>query len=336
MVTIRDVAKAAGVSVSTVSIVMNDKALERSIPESTQERINRAMKELNYKPNLSARRLRSKYKQIPVIAFFWPLDFRITMMASFLNAFSREIQDSNFDCELAVRTYESGKLEAYDEVILKNGYNGVIIGECTEKDISHLEEINPSMPVVLVNRESEKFSTVSIDNNLAGKTGAYEFIRKGYTSAAVFASDTGCSASNLIVEAFVNHCRLSGIMIDDAHIIRDADTFDGGYCIAEKFCDMTERPEAVFCDSDAIALGALKALTDRGIRVPEDVSILTIDMNVSGITAYSSPSLSVIEMPNDEIGKNVIRLLNEKIMSGSQEASHIKAAPKLILRESFI
>lgn len=336
MVTIRDVAKAAGVSVSTVSIILNDQSRERSIPESTQDRINRAMRELNYQPNLSARRLRSKYKQVPVIVFFWPLDFRITILASFLNAFSREIQQSNFDCELVVRTYESGKLEVYDDVILKSGYNGVIIGACTYEDISHLEELNLSMPVVLVNRESEKFSAVSIDNDSVGKIAADEFMHKGYKRAAVFASNTGYLASNLRVEAFIKHCRLSGIMIDDEHVIRDVSTFDGGYCIAENYCAMSKRPEAVFCDSDSIALGALRALNDRGIRVPEDVSILTVDMNVSGTTAYSSPSLSVIEMPNDEIGQNVIRLLSDKIMNGSQEASHIKVTPKLILRESFL
>lgn len=143
MVTIRDVAKAAGVSVLT---------------ESQCETF---------------------------------LDFRITILASFLNAFSGEIQNSNFDCEFVVLTYESGKLEAYDEVILKSGCNGMIIGACT-----------------------------------------------------------------------------------------------GG---------MTERPEAVFCDSDSIALVVLRALTDRGIRVPENILILTIDMNVSGTTAYSSPSMSVSE-----------------------------------------
>ena len=91
MVTIRDVAKAAGVSVATVSIVVNDKAKEHSIPETAQEKVNDVIRKLGYQPNLSARKLRSKYKSVPVIAFFWPLDFRISILASFLNAFSGEI-----------------------------------------------------------------------------------------------------------------------------------------------------------------------------------------------------------------------------------------------------
>lgn len=335
MVTIRDVAKAAGVSVATVSIVMNDKSKERSIPEATHDRVSRIMRELGYHPNLSARRLRSKYKQTPVILFFWPLDFRITILASFLNAFSGEIQHSGFDCELVVRTYDSGKLDAYDEAILKGGYSGLIVGACTENDIAHLESIKPPMPVVLINRESEIFSTVSTDNDLVGKIAAEEFIRKDHKRAVVFASTTGYLASNLRVKSFIEHCRTNGISVDDQYVMRDDSTFDGGYYIAERYCGMNDRPQAIFCDADSIALGALRGLNDNGIRVPEEAEILTIDMTASGATSYSMPSLSVIEMPNEEIGHKVIQVLSEKIIESSTEPSHIKIIPKLILRDSF-
>ena len=336
MVTIRDVAKAAGVSVTTVSIVINDKAKERSIPETTQEKINRTMRELGYQPNLSARRLRSGYKHAPMIVFFWPLDFRISILASFLNAFSGEMKRRGFDCELVVHTYESGSLDQYDNAMLKNGYNGIIVGACTEGDIEHLEIIRPQMPVVLLNRESEVFSTVSIDNDIVGKMAAEQFQRKEYKSAAVFASNRGYLASNIRVNAFMRYCRDFGISIEDNFVIRDASTVEGGYCIAENFCVMENRPRAIFCDSDAIAFGAMKALNDKGMRIPDDVEILTIDMTVSGTTSYSTPSLSVIEMPNEEIGSTVIHLLSEKVITNSQEPTHIKIAPRLILRDSFV
>lgn len=336
MVTIRDVAKAAGVSVSTVSIVMNDKSRERSIPEATQEKITKAIHSLGYQPNLSARRLRSKYKQVPVIAFFWPLDFRITILASFLNAFSGEMQRIGFDCELVVRTYESGKLEIYDDVMLKGGYNGIIIGACTQEDINHLETINFTVPIVLMNRESEKFSTVSIDNDLVGKIAAEQFYRKSHKSAAVFASNMGYLASNMRVNAFIKYCGEFGISLDEKFILRDDSSVEGGYYIAENFCSMFDKPKAVFCDSDAIAFGALRLFNDKGIRIPDDIEILTIDMNVSGTTSYSTPSLSVIEMPNEEIGKAVINLLQEKISQNSPDPVHIRINPRLIIRDSFI
>ena len=336
MVTIRDVAKAAGVSVATVSIIINDKAKEHSIPETTQDRVNRVICELGYQPNLSARKLRARYKPVPVIVFFWPLDFRISILASFLNAFSGEMQRSDFDCELVVHTYESGSLGNYDKAMLKNGYNGIIVGACTEEDIEHLETIKPKMPVVLVNRESSIFSTVSIDNDVVGKMAAEHLKRRGFTTAAVFASNNGYLASNLRVLAFIKYCGEMEISISEEHVIRDASSIEGGYCMAENYCRMGNRPKAVFCDYDAIAFGAMRALNDRGLKVPDDVEILTIDMTGSGTTSYSTPSLSVIEMPNKEIGKTVIRLLKEKINANSQEVTHIKIIPRLILRESFM
>ncbi len=336
MATIKDVAKAAGVSVTTVSIVINDKAKERSIPEMTQERIHRAMHELGYQPNLTARRLRSKYKQVPMVVFFWPLDFRVTILASFLNAFSGEIKRSGFDCELVVRTYESGSLDRHDEAMLKSGYNGLIVGACTQQDIEHLETLKPQMPVILINRESDIFSTVSVDNDAVGKLAAEQFSRKGYQNVAVFASNREYLATSLRVQAFIRSCEALGIHVNEEYVIRDASTVEGGYRIAKHYCNMKDKPKAVFCDSDVIAFGALKAFYDKGVRVSDEVEMITIDMTISGTTAYSTPSLSVIEMPNEEVGKSVIRLLRDKISSNSLDPTHIKISPSLILRESFL
>ena len=106
--------------------------------------------------------------------------------------------------------------------MLKGGYSGIIIGACTEEDILHLEKMNPSMPVVLINRESEIFSTVSADNDLAGKIAADEFRRNGFTNAAVFASSVGYIASNYRVNSFISHCRDNGITVNDYHVMREA------------------------------------------------------------------------------------------------------------------
>ena len=94
MATIKDVAKQAGVSVTTVSIIINGKSEERKISTATQQRVAEAMRDLGYQPNLSARRLRSQENERPVIAFFWPLDYRVSILASFLNFIQIEIAES--------------------------------------------------------------------------------------------------------------------------------------------------------------------------------------------------------------------------------------------------
>lgn len=133
MATIKDVAKQAGVSVTTVSIIINGKAEERKISAATQQRVAEAMRDLGYQPNLSARRLRSQENERPVIAFFWPLDYRVSILASFLNFIQIEIAESGFDCEMMIQTYENDKLEQYGTTFLKNGYSGAIIGACSAR-----------------------------------------------------------------------------------------------------------------------------------------------------------------------------------------------------------
>ena len=335
MATIKDVAKAAGVSVTTVSIIINGKAKERAISEATIDKVYKAMKELEYQPNLSARRLRTSEKPVPVIAFFWPLDFRVNILASFLNAFSREIEESGFDCELVIRTYESDHLDRYDANIVKNGYNAIIIGACSRKDEIHLEKLKPQMPILLINRLSEKYNTVGTDNDQVGMLAAKAFRENGYKNAAVFASNSSYIASNIRVNAFIESCKKSGIKVKNADVFRGESTAEAGYRMGVMFCRMKNRPKAVFCDSDAIAFGAIKAFNENNIKFNKDVVLITVDMALLDITVYSSPSLSVVEMPNEEIGRATIRLLRDKIVNNSTEPEHIILSPKLIIRESF-
>ena len=335
MATIKDVAKLAGVSVTTVSIIINGRAEERKISPATQKKVQEIMLQLGYQPNLSARRLRYQESKKPVVAFFWPLDYRTSILASLLNALQLEIKSIGFNCELVIQTYENDKLDQYDASILKNGYSGVIVGACSQKDLEYLEHLSPQMPLILINRHSEHFSTVCADNMATGLTAARQIRQAGYTEAAVFASQHSYVATSLRTQAFLDACSQMGIQVLPEHILRGPSTIKGGYELTEEYCQLPDPPKMIFCDSDSIAIGALRAFYDQQIRIPEDVEILSIAMLGPETTAYSIPSLSVIEMPNREMGKIIIDLLYDKIAKNSLEPSHINLETTLILRESF-
>ncbi len=335
MATIKDVAKLSGVSVTTVSIIANGKSEERKISAATCQKVREAMRQLGYQPNLSARRLRYQDSTKPSIAFFWPLDYRTSILASFLNAFQREIQESGFACELVVQTYENDHLDQYDGAILRNGYSGIVVGACSIKDLKHLEELSPQMPLVLINRESQLFSTVCTDNKAVGLTAATQIRQRGYTEAAVFSTQHSYVATGLRVQAFLDACSQIGLQVLPEHILKGPASIQGGFQVGEAYCQLPDPPKIIFCDSDSLALGALRSFYNHQLRVPEDVELLTISMLDPEHTAYSIPSLSVIEMPNQEIGKAVIRLLQEKITTSSLEPDHIFLDASLIMRESF-
>ena len=336
MVTVKDIAERVGVSATTVSIVLNGKAEQRGITKATQDKIYQAMKDLGYKPNLSARRLRAGDNEPAVIAFFWPADFRLAILASFLNAYSKRIREIGLNCELVVQTYENDALEKFSASLLKNIYNAVIVGACSKKDLMQLEALPLQMPVVVINRDSDVFSTVSTNNDAIGELAADLFARKGMKEIAVFSSGTSFIATHQRTKAFLTACEEKGISIRKEHIYQDDSTADGGYRMAKKFCDLGHPAEAVFCDSDMIAFGALKAFRESNVRVPEDLELLSIDITSSELTTHSSPALSIIKMPTDIIGASAIDLLQEKLKTNNSEPVHIEIAPELILRESFI
>lgn len=335
MATIKDVAALAGVSTSTVSIIINGKAKERSIPEATETRVREAMNELGYRTNQAARRLRSQEKPRPVVAFFWPLDFRINILASFLNTFQREIERIGWDCELVVQPYDNNHLDRFDSLLMSGEYSGAIIGACTKEDLAHLEKIPSGIPVILINRSSEVFSTVGADNDMTGVMAAGTFAQAGIKELAVFASGHSYLATGLRLQSFLRACDDLGLSVPDHFRYTSPSTIQGGYETGLKYISAENRPNAVFCDSELIALGALSAFSGAGIHVPEDVMILTIAMMEPEYTAHSIPPLSVVEMPNQEIGKSVINLMRQQITIPSSKPAHLTLNASLILRESF-
>ncbi|MGC6173594.1 LacI family DNA-binding transcriptional regulator [Lacrimispora sp. 38-1] len=333
--TIKDVAELAGVSVTTVSIIINGKTLERRISETTKERVLSAMNQLGYQPNLSARRLRYSDEKKPTIAFYWPIDYRINILASFLNSIQKELKVMNFDCELVVQTYENDNLQKNGSVISKNNYNGIIIGATSSQDVKYLEYLSPQIPIVLINRNSDKFSTVYIDSKEVGFQAALLLRQKGYKEATVIASDHTYVATGTRTQAFLYACSQLGINVQSKHILRGNSTLAGGMEAAELYCNLENPPKIIFFESDSMALGALYTFHKRCIRIPEDLELLTIAMLDQENTHYSIPSLSVIQMPNEEICKKAVDILIHSMERSNFIPVHVSVTPKVILRESF-
>ncbi len=335
MATIKDVAKLSGVSATTVSIVINGKSEERGISEATQKKVLDAMQELAYQPNLSARRLRFNDLAKPTIAFFWPLDYRIPILVAFLNSFQLEIKSQNFTCELIIQPYESDRLEKDASAIINNGYNAVIVGGASIRDIEYLESVKPSMPIVLINRNSEQFSTVSTDQQKIGFQAAELFYKKGYRDVTVVTGEDRYIATGLRTTAFLSACEELGILVHPDNILKGPSTITGGAGVAEKLCESPVMPRALFFESDSMAIGALSVFNKKNIKIPDELEILAMGMLDSENTEFCTPSLSVIQMPNDEIGHLVISSIMDNLMTNNSQLTHHVVDTKVILRESF-
>lgn len=335
MVTIKDVARKAGVSGTTVSIILNGKSQERRISQATQQKVWAAMAELGYQPNLSARRLRINEKSVPTLALYWPIDSRSNIMASFLNIIQSVINSRKFDCEILIKTYENDHMEKQAGPLIKNNYTGVLVGATSQKDIEYLESLDLQIPLVLINRTSEKYSTVYTDYKAVGLQAATLFRQKGYTEAAVFTALRPYMAAGQRSQAFLNACALVGINIDPDAIIRTSNSISGGVEAARIYQALPQRPQVIFCESDTMALGALWEMARLGIRMPEDAEMLCIGMADPEMAEYSYPSLSVIQMDTHTVVEKALDLLMEAIQNGTREPRHIEIPTKLFLRSTF-
>lgn len=335
MVTIKDVARRAGVSGTTVSIILNGKADERRISETTRERVLSAMAELGYQPNLSARRLRVQEKIVPTLAFYWPIDFRSNILASFLNSFQASIKRRNLECELLMRVYENDHIEKSIVPLMKNSYTGAFIGATSQKDLEDLEKLNLQIPIVLINRQSEKYSTVYTDYKAIGFQAATLFRQKGYTEAAVFTARRPYMTTGLRTQAFLNACTQIGITVDPEEIFATANSISGGVEAARAYCAASQPSKVIFCESDLMALGAIWELNHQGIRMPQDVELLCIGMMDPEMTEYSSPSLSTIQMNNKEVTEKALDLLLDAIADGSRDPRQIEVPFQVYLRSTF-
>lgn len=338
MPTIKDVAKQAGVSATTVSIILGGKSEQRKIPAATCERVREAARQIGYRPDPSAKRLRKGGDRKPVIAFFWPMDYRLPILASFINSISKELRNQGVECELVVQTFENDKLKDAAQVLQDHYYSAMIIGACSADDLAFLESQNLKIPVVLINRTSQRYSSVCVDNEKIGREAAEMIFRKGYRSVALLTASERYLQTRRRTTAFIDTCRALGITIEESHILSVPGNMAGGSMGAVQFCYLNNRPKMLFCESDSLALGALSAFQRLNISIPTDLEVLAISMLGQEETLYSLPSLSIIDLPNEKMASAAIRIVLKQLndsLTGNSTPIHEMEEADIILRDSF-
>ena len=309
MATIKELAAYAGLSPSTVSIVLGGKAEERGIPQATCARVLEAARVLGYRPNLSARRLRDpKAGGGMTIAVFWAEDFRAPMMVRFLRGLRRAIETQGKGAELLIHPYTCGKLREERSLISLSAFNAAIICNASAEDLDWLEQARLMLPVVLYNRQSHRYCGVQVDDARVGALAAEQFAAHHCRRAAVLGADSVFPGMALRRERFADICRQRGIAVGPQ--LSAENSMAGGCAAVEALLsDPAGRPDCLFCDSDALALGALRGLHRRGIRLPEELKIISVGNGDREAQQYAWPSLSVVSIPMEQMAVECFQLL---------------------------
>lgn len=336
MVTLKDVAALANVSLSTVSIIVNGKALERNISLATQERVNHAIMQLGYQPNAAARRLRYSLENRPRIMLFWPFDIRTSMIYSLLTGINQQLEKIQFDCELVIQTYKNDRIEQSSKDLLTNTYNGIIVGGATTVDIEFLENLNTQIPIVLINRDSKKLSTVCVEATEIAKAAVSMLLHENVKQVAIVSSKSHFSASNQRIKEFARQCKAEKIQILPENFLTAPNSYEGGIAVAEEYLKLENKADTIFCESDVIALGMIYYFNIKGIRVPQEVRLISIGTLDAEQTQYCTPSITIISVPSEKIAGAAIDILAEKIYSKNSLLAIQKiVTPELYIRSSF-
>ena len=303
MTTIKDVAAKAGVSISTVSFVLNGKAKDKRVAEDTCRKVLEAAAALGYQPNASARKLRFAQEEKPVIAFYWPLDDRTSYLSVILNGLRAEIERLSFNCDLIIKTYKNDHLCEEKELCGRFQYSAAIIGAASAADMEYLEQLNTPLPLILFNRQTAHHHSVAADHRL-----------------------------HLLKQC----CQQAGIRIPEANVFHAEDSCRGGTIAARSFLRLENRPSTVFSMNDTIALGASYLFQREGLRLPEDLELISFGIGDPDAAKYAVPSLSVLEMPTKEMARSAIDIARQVICSpsSSAEIQTRRTEARLILRET--
>ncbi|MBV9279298.1 MAG: LacI family DNA-binding transcriptional regulator [Chloroflexi bacterium] len=340
-VTLKDVADRAGVSIKTVSNVVNG---HPAVSAKTRLRVQAVLEELDYHPNLSARHLRRS--QVGVVALAIP-DLSNAYFADIGNSVIAAARARGYTVLL---DHTAG--DRAQELLVANGLrphliDGVIVSP-QGLEAHDLQSIRERVPIVLLGERllDTPWDHIVIDNVAAARAAAFHLVSLGRRRVAAIGvpKDTVGETSRLRLRGFTEALTQAGLPVESdllvpAAGIRRGDgsqghRADGAYAM-RRLLALATPPDAVFCFNDLLALGAIRALHDAGYRVPDDVAVIGFDDVEEGL--YATPSLTTIAPSKEEIGQLAVSLLIDRIQglrTGGPET--VQPSFRLVVRESTV
>ena len=330
MVKIEDVARAAGVSVATVSRVLNEQG--GVLPE-TQERVRRAVEELHYEPNLSARNLRKNESRIILIlAPNFSNPYYSNVLAGICDV-SRNLGYST----LIYNTYDSNALDEslVTSLFQKNRADGMIT-LAVNCDDRWLAQFAGKFPLVQCSEyvEDADIAHISVDNRLAARESVMHLTAQGHRKIGIVTSANRYLSSTNRLRGYLDALDEAGIAKEDQLIAyASADySFASGKQAARSLLSLPEPPSAIFCVSDILALGVIASAGKMGLQVPWDLSVMGFD-DVDYTTMFH-PYLTTVAVPCYELGRRSMLLLYDHITQKPGAEEEVYLPHQIVLRET--
>ncbi|HAT4338906.1 TPA: LacI family transcriptional regulator [Clostridium perfringens] len=330
---IRDIARLAGVGVSTVSRVIND---HPDVKDETREKILKIIKESNYIPNNSARILKKNNTNnigVLVKGVFNPF------FAEMINIIGNRINEAGYTMILQQNDYATeDDVDNLIAFVKEKRLQGII---CLGGNFLNINDESfqfLDIPVVLtsvntLSKESKsKFSSIGIDNVLAAKASIQYLIDKGHRNIGILLGEKNdVGISGLRLEGYKKALEENNIPYSEENVFIGDYDYSGAYRVTKEIINNRKDITAIFSISDIMAVGAAKSVIDQGLQVGEDISIMGFDgMEIS---KYYNPGITTVKQPKKNMANNSIDLLLA-LLAKKEDHKHIIFETKIIERES--
>ena len=329
--TIREVAQLAGVSVTTVSRVLNHRP---DVNAATREKVERVMVECNFVGNANARSLKQLDGDVAALILRGRSNPFLSGLAETMLQFAREadvsflmesIDEKDDEFQTALRLMHEKRARGF-----------IFIGSRLDERLEVLRGQDVPMVFATVNAVNAglpRAASVSIDDRRMGREAMEMLIRAGHTKIAIFGGSR--NQGDGLADRYIGAreaCEQAGVPFDETRYVETRFSLEDAYNAARNFFATRSDTTAVFAMSDMVAMGVIRALRDIGRRVPEDVSVVGFDGVEMG--KYFIPSLSTIVQPQEEIARQSVDVLLD-MMEKDGSARHLTVAAAPLLRESI-
>lgn len=329
--TIRDVAQLAGVSVTTVSRVLNHRP---DVNAATREKVERVMVECNFVGNANARSLKQLDGDVAALILRGRSNPFLSGLAETMLQFAREadvsflmesIDEKDDEFQTALRLMHEKRARGF-----------IFIGSRLDERLEVLRGQDVPMVFATVNAVNAglpRAASVSIDDRRMGREAMEMLIRAGHTKIAIFGGSR--NQGDGLADRYIGAreaCEQAGVPFDETRYVETRFSLEDAYNAARNFFATRSDTTAVFAMSDMVAMGVIRALKDISRRVPEDVSVVGFDGVEMG--KYFIPSLSTIVQPQEEIARQSVDVLLD-MMEKDGSARHLTVTAAPLLRESI-
>ncbi|MDQ0014337.1 LacI family transcriptional regulator [Variovorax boronicumulans] len=329
MATIKDVALRAGVSVTTVSHVVND---TRHVSAKGRERVELAIRELGYVPNAMARSLKSNTTS--TLGMLIPNSSN-PYFAEIVRIVEDRCFGAGYTLVLCNTDDEPRRQSVYLQVLAERRIDGLIVVSTGDDDslVTQLQGLR--IPTVLVDREiaDPSCDLVETAHMQGGLLAVRHLLSLGHKRIACLGGPEGLTPSEQRIEGWRMALAEAGTTPNaDALLWRGAFTSQSGYEAMHAILRTEHPPSAVFVCNDLMAIGALRAAHESGVHVPDELSIVGFD-DIE-LSAYTSPPLTTVAQPKERIGALAVDMLLERVSGKRRDARKVVLQPELRVRAS--